>query len=104
MNTDILQEKSTKGTKKGDFWQGVSCMSLGAGLMADWRWAFGSTVELVQPFLRPTGKIAESYPCPARPACECRHEVRETGFGLVAVCMCGPGECETYVIESQKLE
>src|SRR5205823_2197641 len=39
------------------------------------------------------------FPCPARPACGCRHEVQETDFGLVAICMCGPGECDSFRIE-----
>ena len=85
--------------KKGDFWRGLESISSGAALMPDWQWGFGTATDLVRPFLRPTGKVAASFPCPARPACECRHEVRETGFGLVAVCLCGPGECDSFVIQ-----
>jgi len=87
--------------KKGDFWRGLESISSGAALMPDWQWAFGTATDVVRPFLRPTGKVAASFPCPARPACECRHEVRETGFGLVAVCLCGPGECDSFVIQPQ---
>jgi hypothetical protein len=99
METDILPNKNSKGAKKGDFWGGLECMSSGAGLMADWEWAFGSALPLLLPFLKPTDEQSISFPCPARPACECRHEVQETDFGLVAICMCGPGECESFRIE-----
>src|SRR6267378_350127 len=97
MDTDILPQKSARPAKKSDFWGGLECMSSGAGLMADWEWALGAA--MLMPFLKPTEKQSESFPCPARPACECRHEVQETDFGLVATCMCGPGECDTFRIE-----
>ena len=90
-------------TKKGDFWGGLECISTGAALMADWEWGFGTALGLVRGFLKPTEKRSGSFPCPARPACECRHEVRETGFGLVAVCMCGGGECDSFVIEPKDI-
>ncbi len=89
--------------KQGGFWHGLECISSGAALMSDWQRAFGSAMDMVRPFLRPTGKVASSYPCPARPPCECLHEVRETGLGLVAVCLCGPGVCDTYVVQPTDL-
>src|SRR5438445_13041298 len=102
MNTDIFPATNTTGTrtrKKGDFWGGLESMSTGAGLMADWEWALGAALPKVMPFLKATEKQSESFPCPARPPCECRHEVQETDFGLVAICMCGSGECEPFRIE-----
>src|SRR5690242_15879517 len=89
--------------KKGDFWRGLECMSSGEGLMADWEWAFGSSVGSVVPLLGPTEKESDSFPCPARPACECRHEIQETDFGLVAMCMCGSAECESVVVEPKDI-
>src|SRR5438552_1394367 len=97
MNTDILPQRNTKSAKRGDFWGGLESMSTGAGLMADWEWALGAALAMLTPFLKPTEKQSDSFPCPARPACECRHEVQETDFGLVAICMCG--ECEPFRIE-----
>src|SRR5438876_506385 len=99
MDTDMLPQKNAWGAKKGDFWSGLECMSSGAGLMADWEWALGAALPMLTPFLKPTEKQSGSFPCPARPACECRHEVQETDFGLVAICMCGGGECDSFRIE-----
>src|SRR5207253_3940779 len=99
MRTNVLPQRSAKPAKKADFWGGLEAMSSGAGLMADWEWALGAALPMLTPFLKPTEKQSESFPCPARPACECRHEVQETDFGLVAICMCGSGECEPFRIE-----
>jgi hypothetical protein len=103
MNTDVSPQRGAKNAKKGDFWRGLECMSSGQGLMADWDWAFGSAIASVVPLLRPTEKESDSFPCPARPACECRHEIQETDFGLVAVCMCGGGECDSVVVEPKDI-
>ncbi len=78
--------------KKVDFWEGLDGMSSGAGLMVDWEWRFGATVDLVRPFLRATAELARSYPCISHPVCDCRHELVEHGGKLLSVCS-RPGEC-----------
>lgn len=78
-------------------------MPSGAGLLADWQSAFGTEFHLVMPFLKPTARQARSYPCPSQPPCECRHVVRETDWGLMAICTCGPGECDATRIEPKDL-
>jgi hypothetical protein len=85
------------------FWQVLSSISSGAGLLADWRYAFGAEFELVWRFLIPTTTQATSHPCTSDPPCECRHVVRETDWGSVGVCSCGPGECETIRLEPKDL-
>src|SRR3954462_3860177 len=97
--TDIWLEKHEKRVKKADFWGGLECMSSGKGLMADWEWALGSALPLLSPFLKPTGEQSTSYPCQAWPECECRHEIQDTDFGLVAMCMCGNAECRSFPIQ-----
>src|SRR4051794_2945610 len=82
-----------------DFWSGLASMSSGAGLLVDWRRALGANVDLLTPFLKPTSQRAESYPCPATPRCQCRHEVRDTDWGLVAACTCGSDECDPVPLE-----
>ena len=60
MDTDILAKQNGKRTKEGDFWGGLEAMFSGAGLVADWEWAFGSALPLVKPFLKPTEKESGS--------------------------------------------
>ena len=69
--------------------------------MAAWRRELGGEFQAVLPFLRPTGKLARSYPCPARPPCGCEHRVVSHSSGrIVAVCQCADGTgCERVVLE-----
>ena len=43
--------------KRVDFWEAFGGMESGTGLMVDWEWYFGSSVDLVKPFLRPTAEL-----------------------------------------------
>ena len=52
--------------KKRDFWVALDGMSTGVALMFDWFWTFGSSVDVIQPFLKLTGEKTESFPCPAK--------------------------------------
>jgi hypothetical protein len=85
--------------RKGDVWRGLETMSTGAGLMVDWAVIFGSTLEVIRPFLELTGERSESFPCPAVSPCRCRHRVSQTIRGeWIAACGCEP-DCGTYEIE-----
>jgi len=100
---DIWLEKHEKRVKKGDFWGGLQYMSFGDGVMADWEWALGSALPLLKPLLRPTGEQSGWYPCKAWPECECRHEVQDTDFGLIATCMCEDSDCSTFPLEPKDI-
>ena len=93
-------ERGKARAKRGDFWEGLELMSSGAGVMRGWEWAFGAAVDLVRPFLKPTGRRAMVIACPAPMPCECQHAVRETEmFGLVAACCCEDWRCDTFRLE-----
>ncbi len=86
--------------RKVNFWSGLEGMSSGVGLMADWEFRLGASVEVIRPFLEVTGERSETLPCPAVASCGCRHAVRETRRGeLVAACCCEE-DCGTYLIEA----
>src|SRR6266850_1677612 len=88
---------------QSDFWICLDSMPAGAALLADWQASFGPDFPLLEPFLKGTTRQAQSYPCPEHPPCECRHVVRETESGLIAICTCGPGECEPVSIRPKDL-
>ncbi len=85
------------------FWFGFSVMASGAGLMADWRAQFGSALDLLTPFLKPTTEQGRSYPCTADPACECRHAIVLTESGLAAVCTCEENECDPIELDAREI-
>jgi hypothetical protein len=67
--------------------------------MFDWFWTFGSSVDVIQPFLKLTGEKTESFPCPAETPCGCRHTIGETRRDeLIATCCC-EWRCGTYELE-----
>src|SRR5260370_40494800 len=67
--------------------------------MFDWLWTFGSSVDVIQPFLKLTGEKTESFPCPAETPCGCRHTIGETRRDeLIATCCC-EWQCGTYELE-----
>jgi hypothetical protein len=83
------------------FWRALESFPSGAGLLADWQAVFAAQTERVRAFLKPTVRLGRSYPCPFKPACGCRHEVRGTDAGLVGVCACG--DCEPVDLEPAQL-
>jgi len=85
--------------KKRDFWVALDWMSTGVALMFDWFWTFGSSVDVIRPFLKFTGEKTESFPCPAETPCGCRHTIGETRRDeLIATCCC-EWQCGTYELE-----
>jgi hypothetical protein len=85
--------------KKRDFWVALDGMSTGVALIFDWFWTFGSSVDVIRPFLKLTGEKTESFPCPAETPCGCRHTIGETRRDeLIATCCC-EWRCGTYELE-----
>ena len=85
--------------KTRDFWVALDEMSTGVALMFDWFWTFGSSVDVIRPFLKLTGEKTESFPCPAETPCGCRHTIGETRRDeLIATCCC-EWRCGTYELE-----
>jgi hypothetical protein len=85
--------------KKRDFWVALDGISTGVALMFDWFWTFGSSVDMIRPFLKLTGEKTESFPCPAETPCGCRHTIGETRRDeLIATCCC-EWQCGTYELE-----
>jgi hypothetical protein len=86
---------------KTRLWSALEALPSGEGVRAAWRSELGSEFDAAQPFLKPTGKLARSYPCPARPPCGCEHRVVPHASGqIVAVCRCADGRgCERIALE-----
>lgn len=89
---EVKQPPRVRPVKRVDFWEAFGGMESGTGLVVDWEWYFGSSLDLVKPFLRPTAELVTSYPCISHPVCDCRHELVEYGGKLLSVCS-RPGEC-----------
>ena len=90
---EVEEPPRVRPVKKVDFWEGFGGIRSAAGLMVDWEWNFGSSLDLIKPFLRPTAELATSYPCIAYPPCNCQHELVPEGTGWVSVCT-DPEECQ----------
>jgi hypothetical protein len=85
--------------RKVEFWAGLEGTESGVALMVDWECMFGSSLEVIRPFLEITGERTETFPCPAVSPCGCRHSIRETRRGeWIAECCC-ERDCGTYQIE-----
>src|SRR3982751_97161 len=62
-------------------------------VLAEWRILMGPAFPLGRVFLRPTGELAEEYPCIHATPCGCLHRVSDYGE-LHAVCTCGEDDGE----------
>lgn len=77
------------------FWQALETTPGRTAVAAEWRALIGKDYDAFSVFLRPSQKLAESYPCPQSPDCGCRHAVIHHGADdIVAVCRCEPDRCE----------
>lgn len=95
----LRMDRERHRKRKVDFWTGLEGISPGVALMVDWECMFGSTLDVIRPFLELTGERTETFPCPAVSPCGCRHSIRETRRGeWIAACCC-EWDCGTYQIE-----
>ncbi len=77
------------------FWQALETIPGRTAVAAEWRALVGKDYDAFSVFLRPTQKLAESYPCPQSPDCGCYHAVVRHGpDDIVAVCRCDPPRCD----------
>jgi hypothetical protein len=78
---------------KPDLWSAFEALSGGA-VMAEWSRALAGDLDGARPFLRPSARLATSYPCTNRFPCGCRHRLeRDRRGNWVSVCDCG--QCDT---------
>src|ERR1041384_7907698 len=78
-------------------WNTLDAFSHGhcpAAVLAEWRQLAGEDFEAGGAFLRPTQRLAETYPCLHIPPCGCRHECVEYDEGkYLARCDCEMSNC-----------
>jgi hypothetical protein len=86
-----------------NLWHALEAIPALAAVEAEWRAQIGSQYESAKAFLRPNGKIAQSYPCTIPRGCGCEHEIVKHGpEDIVAVCRCERG-CETFSLNSSEI-
>jgi hypothetical protein len=79
-------------------WQALERVPGLAAVEAEWKALLGPGYEPARNLLRPNGKRASSYPCPA--GCGCAHKVvSHSPDDIVAVCRCEPKRCETLELK-----
>lgn len=63
----------------------------------EWRSLLADDYERASKILRPTGTLARSCPCPARPLCGCIHRVvRHADARIVGACECESRRCPSH--------
>jgi len=76
-------------------WEALEQVPGLAAVSADWQRLLGLDYEAFCAFLRPTQKLAQSYPCTQSTDCGCRHAVVRHGpDDIVAACRCDPVRCD----------
>ncbi|MBI5886153.1 MAG: hypothetical protein HZB85_06180 [Deltaproteobacteria bacterium] len=84
--------------KPHSLWQTLERVPGLAAVEAEWMALLGPEYELAKNLLRPNGKYASSYPCPA--GCGCAHKViTHSTDDIVAVCRCEPKRCDTVELK-----
>lgn len=71
----------------------------------EWRQLLGAEYVGASQYLRADGRLAMSYPCPAKPECGCIHRVVRHGTDrFVGVCACEPPRCSRQILSRGDLE
>lgn len=71
----------------------------------EWRQLLGAEYVGASQYLRADGRLAMSYPCPAKPECGCIHRVVRHGTDrFVGVCACEPPRCSRQTLSRGDLE
>lgn len=75
-----------------NLWRALEAIPELVAVPAVWRkWAGPDFAAACAGFLRPTGRLAQSYPCD----CGCSHHIiRHSAEHIVAVCQCDPWNCD----------
>ena len=85
--------------KLSRLWSGLEGLPGLAGVLAEWRDVWGQDFEIGRAFLRPTGQLAGSYPCPSPGGEGCpRRVVIHGDDDIVAVCGQTPKQCKTLTL------
>jgi len=70
----------------------------------EWRQFLGAEYVSSSQYLRADGRLAMSYPCPAKPECGCIHRVVRHGADrFVGVCTCEPPRCSRQTLARNDL-
>jgi len=78
------------------FWSGLEALPGLAGALLDWQEVWREQTGIGRSFLRPTGDLATTYPCPYPGGAGCpRGVVMHGEQDIVAVCRSVPRQCET---------
>ena len=81
------------------FWSGLEAVSGLAAVSVEWQEAWGQEYDVGRAFLRPTGQLAASYPCPHPGGEECPRGVVVHGEqDIVAVCRAVPRQCDDVTL------
>ena len=79
-----------------DLWRVLESTPILSGVKAVWQEATGSEFPILEPFLKPTGDRASTYPCPEPGNDGCpRGVVIHSPDDIMAVCRRNPRSCES---------
>ena len=81
------------------FWSGLEAISGLSAVAVEWQEVWGPEWEVGQAFLRPSDRLATSYPCPHPGGDGCpRGVVRHSEQDIVAVCRTVPKRCDDLTL------
>lgn len=63
-------------------WRSLETLTTPAAVLAEWRMLTGDEFDRSRPFLRPTDRQSDTFPCTHRPGCGDRHEVEAMKDGV----------------------